>query len=52
MWSENKIDFDKVGLARELANLIVNDIHSEKNREETNVEKEIKKIMQIVLDNS
>jgi predicted ATP-dependent endonuclease of OLD family len=52
MYSTNKRDFIKVDLARELANRIVRDIHSEKDREESNVEKEIKKIMHIVLDGS
>jgi hypothetical protein len=45
MWSENKIDFDKVDLARELANLIVDDIHSKKTRNESDVEKQIREIM-------
>jgi hypothetical protein len=51
MYSANNIDFNKVDLATELANRIVHDIHSEKHKE-TNVEKEIKKIMHIVLDDS
>ncbi len=48
--SVNQINFVKVDLARELANRIVHEIHSEKNRQETNIEKALRKIMKIVTD--
>ena len=46
MYSKNQIEFDKVRLAGELANFIVCDIHNKKDRNESSVEKEIRKIMQ------
>jgi hypothetical protein len=50
MHSVNNTDLDKVNLARELANRIVHDIHSEKNRQETNIEKELRKITKTITD--
>jgi predicted ATPase len=47
---ENNPDFNKVDLAQQLANMIVHEIHSGKEREQTSIEKHIHEIMKVVLN--
>jgi hypothetical protein len=50
MHLKNNPDFSKVDLAQELANMIVHEIYSGKEREQTSIEKHIHDIMKVVLN--
>jgi hypothetical protein len=48
MYNTNSLPFKKVDLAKELAKIIEQEIYSGVHREETDIEKEIKQVMDII----